>query len=215
MTNECVVIGCGAHASSVISIIESSTCNYNVVGLVDLAEGYDSTEDKSGYKVILSLGELLSNYDKYSNLHCVLAIGDNIKRAAVFKQLINNNFKVPNIIANSAFVDRTVHMGIGNIIAHGSFINAKASLGSNNLINSYAVIEHHCTIKNHTHIAPKALLCGGVDISDFGFIGAGAIVIPNLCVEKKVIVGAGSVLTTNITEEQVTFVGVPAKMKIK
>ncbi len=211
---QCIIIGCGSHASAIISIIESSG-SYEIIGLVDTAESYDLSEKKSGYSVILNLNELLSCSDKYIHLHCILAVGDNVERETIFDKLINKKFKFPNIISSNAFVDRTVVMGEGNIIAHGSVINAQVQLGCNNMINTCSIIEHHCNIKSHVHIAPRAVLCGGVTISDMVFVGAGATVIPHVYVEESSIVGAGAVLTHNITEKQSTFVGVPAKVKKK
>jgi sugar O-acyltransferase (sialic acid O-acetyltransferase NeuD family) len=215
LSKHCIVIGCGSHASAVISIIESSVEDYEIIGLVDTADSYDPSEEKSGYKVILSLHELLSFPDKYTHLHCVLAVGDNIERENVFDKLLKKNYKLPNIISRSAFVDRTVEMGEGNIVAHNSVINALAKLGSNNIINTCAIIEHHCSIKNHIHIAPRALLCGGVKISDSVLIGAGATIIPHVSVEENSIVGAGALLTTSIIEKRSTYLGVPAKVKIR
>jgi len=215
LSKKCIVIGCGSHASSIISIVESSVDHYEIVGLVDVAEHYDTSEEKSGYNIILSLCELLNYSEKYLDLNCIIAIGDNIKRQVVFDQLISRKFKLPNIISSRAFVDRTVVMGYGNVISHGSVVNAQVKLGDNNLINTCVVVEHHCCIKNHTHIAPKALLCGRVNLNNLVFVGAGAIIIPNLCVDEEVVIGAGAVLTVNITEKKSTFIGVPAKVKIK
>ncbi|MFT5453316.1 MAG: sugar O-acyltransferase (sialic acid O-acetyltransferase NeuD family) [Enterobacterales bacterium] len=215
MPNQCIVIGCGSHASAIISIIESSIEGYEIIGLADIADNYDPSEKKSGYKVILSLQELLNLSDKYTHLYCVLAIGDNAERKIIFDKLLSKNFKFPNIISHRAFVDRTVTMGDGNVIAHNSVINAKAKLGVNNLINTGAIIEHHCCIKSHAHIAPRALLCGGVKISDSVFIGAGATIFPHVFVEESSIVGAGALLITNILEKKSTFLGMPAKVKIR
>lgn len=211
LIKQCVVIGCGSHANSVISIIESSIDSFKIIGLVDVADNYDPAEEKSGYKVILTLNELLSSSSKYLNLYCVLAIGDNLKRETVFEQLLSKNFKLPNIISGNAFIDRTVTMGIANVIGHGSFINAQAELGSNNLINTKAVIEHDCCIDSHTHIAPNGLVCGEVSVADLTFIGAGAVVLPKVSTQKGSVVGAGAVLTTNVVERNAIFAGVPAK----
>lgn len=215
MVKQCIVIGCGAHASAVISIIESSVEEYEIIGLADTADSYDPSEKKSGYKVILSLKELLEFPDKYNHLYCTLAIGNNIERKMIFDKLQNEKYMFPNIISDRAFVDRTAMMGSGNIVSHNSVINAQAKLGVNNLINTGAIIEHHCCIKSHTHIAPGAILCGGVEISDSAFIGAGATIIPHVSVGQNVTVGAGALLITNTTEKQLTYLGVPAKVKIR
>lgn len=214
MPDSCVVIGCGGHSAAVISIIESIGL-YNIIGLVDVAETYNVEEKKSGYNVIFNLNELVNNASNYLHLNCFIAIGDNYKRQNVYSVLHDLGYKIPNIIANTAFVDRTVIMDEGNVIGHGVIINAQARLGSNNLINSRSVIEHHSTLKNHIHIAPGAVICGDVDISCFSFIGAGTVILPNISVADKFILGAGSVLVTNVTQSKKTFVGIPGKALIK
>jgi len=214
LSDPCVVIGCGSHSASVISIIESVGC-YEIIGLIDVAEHYDLDEQKSGYKVIFNLDELLNNPDKYQHLNCFIAIGDGGIRRSVYENLKKLKFKLPNVVSNNAFIDRTVDIGDGNVIAHRVIINAQVKLGSNNLINTGSIIEHHCHIKSHIHIAPGAVICGGVAVSDLAFIGAGSVIIPHISVAENSILGAGSVLVTNIESKKITFVGIPAKAQIK
>lgn len=215
MTKQCVIIGCGSHASSVISIVESSTDNYEIIGLVDTAEIFDPNEKKSGYNVLFNLTEMLDFSDRYMDLFCVIAIGDNNKRKLVFDLLMRNNFRVPTIISSNSFVDRTVDLGKGNIISHAVVINSNAKLGCNNLINTGVLIEHDCVVSNHTHIGPRAVLCGGVSISDSTFVGAGSVIVPNVFVAEDSTISAGAVLITDIRDKASTFIGVPAKAKRK
>lgn len=213
LLKQCVVIGCGSHASSVISIIESCAENYEILGVVDTAADFDPNEKKSGYNVIFNIDELLSFPDKYAYLDCVLAIGDNQERKKIFDLLIKSNFKLPNIISSNSFIDRTVIMGNGNVIAHTAVINAQTILGNNNLINTGSLIEHDCKIKDHTHIGPRSILCGSVQISDFAFTGAGTTIVPDVFVAEATIIAAGAVLISDVTEKSATYIGVPARNK--
>lgn len=214
MSEACVVIGCGSHSASVISIIES-VGQYHIIGMVDTASEYDPEERKSGYKVILNVDELISQTDKYGDLSCVIAVGDSEAREIIYKRLKDKQFNLPNIISSKAFVDRTVEMGDANIIAHGSIVNSQVKLGSNNLINTRSVVEHHSTLKSHIHIAPGVVICGGVTISAMTFIGAGSIIIPHVSVAENTTLGAGSVLLSSIELNKSTFVGIPAKAIIE
>ncbi len=214
MLEPCIVIGCGSHSASVISIIESLEC-YEIIGLVDTAEEFNPNERKSGYSVLFSLDELLNNSDEYKQMHCFLAIGDNESRADVYKNLKQLKFNLPNAISSYATVDRTVKLGDANIIAHGVVINSQVNVGDNNLINTRSIIEHHSSIKSHNHIAPGAIVCGNVEVSSLSFIGAGAVIVPNISVAERFILGAGSVLVANVQETHATFVGVPGKVLTK
>lgn len=213
MSKPCIVLGCGSQASAVISIIENSVDNYEIIGLVDTAEQFDRNEKKSDYSVIANMSDLVSFPDKYLHLYCVLAIGDNHERKEIYNKLISLNFKLPNIISNYSFVDRTVVMGEGNIIAHAVIINAQTIIGSNNLINTGSLVEHDCRVKDHTHIGPRAVLCGGVKISGSVFIGAGATLIPNISIEETSTVAAGAVVIKHVTDKGSVTIGVPAKEK--
>ncbi|WP_196584104.1 acetyltransferase [Aliivibrio fischeri] len=211
MSKPCVIIGCGSHASSVISITESSKDNLEIIGLIDTANNYDVNEKKSGYQVLSNLKELLCSPEKYSGIKCILAIGNNSERRSVYNQLKKHGYKFPNVISDLSYIDRTVCLGEGNIIGHGVIINSEVRLGNNNLINTNATIEHHCSINNHCHVAPNATLCGGVKIQDEVLLGAGSVVVPNILVTERSTVGAGSVLLTDISIKQSIYVGKPAK----
>ena len=213
LLNECIIIGCGSHATSVISIIESATVNYSIIGLVDTAKTHNENEEKSSYKVFATLEQILAEPENYLHFECVIAIGDNRVRSEVFDKLKSKSFKLPTIISNHAFVDRTVVVGEGNVISHGAIINAKAELGNNNIINTSAVIEHDCLLSDHIHIAPKAVLCGGVKIEDFVMVGVSATVLPDVNIAMGSILGAGALLVKSIKEINHTYLGVPARIK--
>lgn len=215
LSNSCVIIGCGAHAHAVVSIIESSFESYQIKGLIDIQEKFDPNEEKSGYKVITNINEFLDNYHKYLSYNCFIAIGDNGYRKEVFDKLKNKGFKLPNLISKTAFIDRTVIMGEANVIAHNVVINAQSKIGNNNLINTSSVIEHDCKLGNHNHVAPRAVLCGSVNMSDLVFLGAGSTILPKLTVSTGTLIGAASLLNECVCSEYLTYVGIPAKVKRK
>ncbi|WP_215426437.1 acetyltransferase [Agarivorans albus] len=209
MAKQCLVVGCGSHASSVISVLES--VDYEIVGLVDTSKVFDPEEEKSGYKVISTLEIVLKNQAKYKHFACFVAIGDNITRKLVFDQLVFAGFSLPNAISKYAVVDRTVEMGGGNIVFHNAIINANSILGNNNIVNSGVIIEHDCVIKDHSHLAPRSVLCGGGIISSLVFLGASSTVIPSITISESITVGAGAVVIKSTSKIGSSLIGVPAK----
>ncbi|MGR5431131.1 acetyltransferase [Vibrio astriarenae] len=210
LIKDCVVIGCGKHAHAVISIIESSNEKYNIIGLIDTNSVHDLNEHKNGYSVISNFNDF-SQCSNNKNIHCFIAIGDNKLRKEYYEQLKGKGFKLPNLIARTAIVDRTVSMGDANILSHFSLINSNSKVGSNNLINSNAIIEHDCILGSHNHTSVGAILCGSVKLNDLTMVGAGCRILPNLEVSSCVTIGAGAIVTKDIFEEQTTFVGLPAR----
>lgn len=213
MAEECVIIGCGSHANSIISIVESSTVDYKIIGLIDTASEFDKNELKGGYKVISTLNEMLNSVGEYKDVSCFIAVGDNYLRKKIFEMLKAACFRCPNLISGNAFIDRTVSMGEGNVIAHGAIINAQTKLGSNNLINTRAIVEHDCVIDNHTHIAPNSTLCGSVNIYALVLVGAASVIMPKVVVKEESIIGAGATLVTSTVSRQSIYVGNPAKLR--
>jgi len=212
VSKHCLIIGCGSHCHSVISVIETLP-DFNIIGLVDTRSLFDNSEIKSGYQVVNSLENILKNSVKFKNCHFAIAVGDNKERANIYNALNDKGLATPNFISEHAFIDRTVKMGDGNIIFHNVVVNAHTIIGNNNQINTAAIIEHDAIMGNHNHMAPMSLICGSCKLADFCFIGAGACVLPGKRVENNTIVGAGGVLVSSATKENTTFVGIPARVK--
>jgi len=215
LSNPCIILGCGAHASSVISIVESSVNCYSIIGLVDLQDNFDPNETKSGYKVILSLKQLIERASDYKEVSCFIAIGDNSERKTVYEKLFLLGFKLPYVVSGHSVIDRTVKIGLGSIVSHGVIINSQVEIGNNNLINTGAIIEHHCIIEDHIHLAPKSLLCGNVKILEKTFVGAGAIVAPKNMINRNSIIAAGAVVISSKSNEGAKYMGVPARELVK
>lgn len=212
VSKPCLIIGCGSHCYSVISIIETLP-DYEIVGLLDSLSTFDPIESKSGYLVVNSLAEVLKMSDNFREYHFAIAVGDNESRAKIYSALKEKGLNVPNFISKNAFVDRTASMGDANIIGHNTIVNAMVNLGRNNLINTSSVLEHNAIVGDHNHIAPMSLLCGNVHVSNLCLLGAGSRVLPNVSIADNVIIGAGSVLLSNVDNPNMTLFGNPAKEK--
>lgn len=206
----CLIVGCGSHSHSVISVVESQE-QFVISGLVDTNNSYNKNEEKLGYPVITCLDYLAKNSSEFRDYVLILAVGDNQQRRCVFEELDGLGFVFPNIIAKTAFVDANARLGSGNFIGHMSVINANAQIGSNNIINTGTIIEHDVSVFDHCHLAPSTTLCGGVTVSDMTFLGAGATILPRLFIGEATVVGAGACLTSDIKLGYQTLVGVPAR----
>ena len=92
-----ILIGAGGHAKSCIDVINSES-KYNIFGLIGLSSQVGSKV--CGYPVIGTDDQLNEIVNDVSQ--AVIAIGDQKKRSILYKYLINNGFKLPNIIAKGA-----------------------------------------------------------------------------------------------------------------
>lgn len=207
----CLIIGCGSHSYAVISIIESLD-EYAIKGLVDTAGTYDSSESKSGYHVITSLGHIEKNYRDFSEYSFAVAVGSNKARADIYEKLNKWGLKTPNFISSNAFVDPSAIILDGNIIAHKVVINAQARIGDNNLVNTSAVVEHNAVVGNNNHLGPLSVMCGNTKLGDTSFIGAGSVILPSISLGNHCTLGARATLTKDCNLENSVLVGTPARI---
>ncbi len=212
VNNPCLIIGCGSHCYSVISIIESSE-EYKIIGLIDTREDFDKNESKASYAVIANMTIIEQQVDKFKDYYFAIAIGDNIERADIYKKLQHLGLSTPNFISTHSFVDRTVKMGDGNIIAHRVILNSMAELGCNNLINTAAIVEHNAIVSDHNHLGPMSIMCGNSSTADYCFLGSGASILPNIRLSAYCTLAAGAVLTSSVKSDDKVLIGVPAKVK--
>ena len=93
-----ILIGAGGHAKSCIDVINSES-KYHIFGLIGLNSQVGSKV--CGYPVIGTDDQLNEIVNDVSQ--AVIAIGDQKKRSILYKYLINNGFKLPNIISKGAY----------------------------------------------------------------------------------------------------------------
>jgi sugar O-acyltransferase (sialic acid O-acetyltransferase NeuD family) len=212
VSKPCLIIGCGSHSYSVISIIESSD-EFVISGLIDTGLDYDISETKSSYSVVGNLELIDKHVDTYKGYFFAIAVGDNSERARIYQKINELGLSTPNFISKHAFVDRNVNMGDGNIIAHNVVLNSMVELGSNNLINTAAIVEHNAIVGDHNHLGPMSIMCGNSRIKSHCFLGVSSKILPNKRLSSNCTLGAGAVLIKSIETVGKVLIGAPAKEK--
>jgi sugar O-acyltransferase (sialic acid O-acetyltransferase NeuD family) len=205
---EIILIGGGGHCKSCIDVIES-TNDFSIAGIID---SKDKIGDSIlGYKVIGcddDLEELSKTYE-----YALITVGQ-IKSAKIriklFDLLTGLGFKLPAIIASSAYVSKHATIGNGSIIMHQTMINANASIGDNCIINTKALIEHDSSVGNNCHVSTNSVLNGDVNIGNECFIGSGSTFVNGLTTSNNVFIGINSVINKNIKEPGI-YVGNPIR----
>jgi sugar O-acyltransferase (sialic acid O-acetyltransferase NeuD family) len=203
-----ILIGGGGHCKSCIEVIES-TKEYKIVGIVD-------TKDKVGqeilnYRFIACDDDLEKLKEKYD--YAMITVGQ-IKSANLRKKLFNLakniGFKLPVIIASSAYVSKHSKIGEGTIVMHQVMINANVKIGSNNIINSKVLIEHDTIIGNDNHISTGSILNGDVKVGNECFIGSNSTFINGIAVADNIFTGLNAVVNKNLKEKGI-YVGNPVR----
>lgn len=210
MKIECVIIGIGSHANSLLSAI-NNTGKYKVSYFIDRFE--DQTSEikfnipvmGKGQNIIKTLKEL--NIDKI-----FLAISDNTERETLYNLLKKNSFILPNLFSKSSIISDTIEIGDGNIFLENTYVGPNSKIGSNNLFNTSSLIEHDCTIGSSNHFSPRSLVCGNSKVGNQCRIMANCCIIDKVIIEDFIDIAAGSVVTKDIKSSGL-YTGTPANLK--
>ncbi|MCE7067683.1 acetyltransferase [Dyadobacter sp. CY326] len=192
-----LIYGAGGHAKVITSTLKD--CGKSIKKIFD---------DDPKKRLLLEIGILAYNHNADIDEQLIIAIGDNLARKAVSKQ-ISHHFG--NAIHPAALIDKKAFYGPGTVILHGAIIQSDAIIGRHVIVNTGAIVEHDCIIADFAHIAPGAIICGGVSIGACTLVGAGSVIIPNLIIGKNCVIGAGSVVTKNIPDGAIAY-GNPARI---
>ncbi len=194
-----IIYGCGGHARSLADVALANGIEH----LIFVDDQARPGEKCFGFDVI-------KNISLEPAAICIVAVGDNQKRAALFELLQKN---IVALISDRAYVGKNAEIDKGVLVGHGAHVGPNTKIGVNTIVNTHCVIEHDCVIGKHSHISVNSVVAGKCEIGDFVMIGAGATVIDGVKISSHVIVGSGAVVVKDITEPG-TYVGVPAK-KVK
>ncbi len=198
-----VIIGCGGHARTVISLIEECE-KYFIKGLVDI-EPEDMTEI-NGYKILGGLDTL----DLLGDSSIFLAIGNNENRRSLYDKFIAKRRRLPNLFSVNSYIHESTRMGIANLIGTHCYLGPNVEIGNNNIINTGSIIEHETVIGCNTHVGPGSVVAGRVIIGSNSFIGVGCRIGDKVQIGNDVKVGAGAVVLDDLPGPG-TYVGAPAR----
>jgi len=184
-----LLVGAGGHAHACIDALESQL-RYSITGLV--ASNAEIGSQHFGYAVLGSDNDLpgLAAHCQYA-LITVGHIQTADVRRHLYARLLELGFRLPVIVASTAYVSPHARVGAGSVVMHGAIVNAGAVIGDNCIINTRAVIEHDAKVGAHCHISTGAILNGDVRVGDGSFVGSGCTVKEGIAIGQNVLVGMG------------------------
>lgn len=184
----------GGHSKVVADLIEQLP-EYVLKGHLDDSDAWMSWADKSLLEQPTTLA---------------IAIGDNNKRAELYKSHADAGFTMPALIHPTAYVARSAHIMPGTVVLPHAVVGAGAWVGTGCIINTGATVDHDCKLGDFVHICPGTHLAGMVTIGDQSIVGIGSSVRQEIKIGSHVVIGAGSVVVSDIPNDCTAF-GVPAK----
>ena len=195
-----VLMGFGGHARSVADV--ALTAGYRQLLFVD-----ENAADGELFLEFPVQGSMPPPESHWVYMPCA---GDNHRRHAQMRELIQKNLKVATIISPSATVGYGATMAQGCFVGHHAHIGPLTRLGAGCIINTGAVVEHDCVLGECSHVSVQSCVAGRSRLGDRVFVGAGSVVIDKVSIVSDVIVGAGGVVVNSIDAVGV-YVGVPVR----
>ena len=203
MKDMLIIIGASGHGKVVADIAIKLNKWQSIVYFDD----DDSIKTCMGLQVIGKTVDAIKYKDK---AEFFIAIGNNLIRERIYKELENIGIETITLIHPSAIIGNDVEIGLGTVVMAGTVINSSSRIGKACIINTSSSVDHDNLIGDFVHIAPGVRLAGTVKVGNGSWLGIGSVVSNNLSICSNCKIGAGAVVVKDI-EESGTYIGVPTK----
>ncbi len=206
-----VLVGCGGHASDVLSVIEAcneETPRYVVLGYLD--DDPHADDRRVRHRGVSRLGCVADRGRLDGGVH-VLGIGYPRQREAVAVRLKDLGEAAEAIVHPRAVMATGVALECGVVIFDGAHVGPLARISEAAMIGRGAIVGHDSLISPYASVMPGAVVSGDCSVGVGALLGTNATVLEGLHVGARARLGAGAVLTHNLPAG-CTAVGVPARV---
>jgi len=161
---------------------------------------------------VTALRERLAALARAAAPEVIVAVGDNVRRLALSRELAAAGATLATVVHPSAVLSPSADIGPGSLVAAGAVLNPGTRIGLAGIVNTRASVDHDCTVGDGVHLCPGVTLAGNVHVGDLAWVGIGSCVIQGRSIGAGATVGAGAVVIADV-EAGATVVGCPAKEK--
>ncbi len=143
--------------------------------------------------------------------HVIVAIGDNLTRAAHAETLQAHGMELASAIHPLATISPSARIAEHVIIDARATVCVHSVIQRHTILSAGAIAEHDTQLGVGVFLGPAVRLAGGVQIDDFARLEIGASVIPGRAVGTGACVEAGTIVIHNIPANT-TVRGAPATL---
>ncbi len=163
-----LIVGAGGHGRSVAEAAEL-TGVFEVVGFLD--DSLPAGKTVLGATVLGPVASMTSHKPAFDQV--IVAIGSNILRETLMRQLKDAGLKIATVIHPRAFVSPSAIVGAGSAVMAGSVVGTEACLGMGTIVNCGAVVDHHARVEDYGHLGVNASMAGGTVLGRSAWMQAG------------------------------------------
>lgn len=185
-----LIVGAGGHGRSVAEAALLSG-EFAVTGFLD-----DAYPEVARIWDIPVLGKIVDLAQWRGTADFVfVAIGNNVFRQQITRELRGAGFSLASIIHPKAIVSPSALIGDGVAIMAGAIVGTEARLGEGVIVNCAAVIDHHCRVGDFGHLGVGAVMAGGAVLGAAGWMQAGSALGFGVEIEAGRILQPGEVVS--------------------
>ena len=196
-----LVLCCGGHSRSVVSV----AVEINITQIVIVDPNARPNEEVLGFPIKATVPTECSSWQ------FICASGDNNLRRANTAFYARKGHEAVTIVAQTATVCSSSHLGRGVFVGHGAHVGPEATVGDGCIVNTSAVVEHGATVNAFSHVSVNSTLCGKARLGQDCLLGANSTVIDGIKVCDNVVIGAGATVVRDI-DHPGTYIGSPANL---
>ena len=199
---QCVILGTGGHAKSIIQMIREA--GYSIVGVVD-AKLEKNSLFLDQYPVLGGDAELPDIYQSGCRTAFIGVGGavSNQLRKRLFSMVRKIGFALPPLISRAASFDLSSCVGDATYVFPAASVGADCQVGANCIVNQGSIVCHDCQIGDHVHLAPGAIVAGFCQIGEAATVGMAATVMNNVSVGAETLIHNNVAVAKDIPEKKI------------
>lgn len=183
MKNRLVIIGAGGHGQAVREIALvlkkylTTDGNVNIIFLDDRYRNVKNEEQLYGTTTYMISG-ICKDFKKYidGDTEFYPAFGDNKRRLEWEEKICQAGGKVATIIHPSAYVAKSVVIGLGTVIFPHAMVNTGCVIGKACIISMGAIVDHGCVLNDACHINSGAIVMAENRVLKYTKVDSGEII---------------------------------------
>lgn len=208
MCDPVVIYGAGGFGGQVLAILQQAG-RYRPIAFLD-SNPRRHGDVVAGLPVRGGL-ECVASLREDGVRHVIVAIGDNVTRAAHAETLQAHGMELVSAIHPLASISPSAEVEDHVIIDARATVCVHSRIGRHAVLSAGAICDHDNVIGVGVYLGPAARLAGGVHVGDFASLEIGAAVIPGKKVGEGARVQAGAVVIRDVPP-RTTVCGAPARL---